>query len=29
MSMKACARKGSGWRGDEITLKKQREKKGD
>ena len=22
MSMNACARKGNGWRGDEITLKK-------
>lgn len=29
MSMNACARKGNGWRGDEITLKKQRGKKGD
>lgn len=28
MSMNACARKGNGWRGDEITLKKQRGKKG-
>ena len=29
VSMNACARKGNGWRGDEITLKNQRGKKGD